>query len=198
MRCGARAMAAVCGTRKQPSTSKSRSSSGRISSTETRHCGACETSSQPATARGISTPVAGSTSSIMTFWKSSAPATRVAHLLEHLVDRAALGQPRGDLQQLLERGPVARGLDGLLRALQGAGGQRDHGHEQVELVVGRAHAGDRLADRHDAEQVPVGVPAGHEQLVAGDPGVGGLGAPAGRARSARRARGPTSRRSPRG
>ena len=96
----------------------------------------------------------------------------VAHLLEHLVDRAALGQARGDLQQLLERGAVARGLDRLLRALQSAGGERHHGHQQVELVVGGAHAGDRLADRDDAEQVPVGVPAGHEELVAGDPGVG--------------------------
>ena len=103
------------------------------------------------------------------------PGDAVAHLLEHLVDRARLGQARGDLQQLLERVAVARGLDGLLRALQGAGGERHHGHEQVELVVGRAHAGDRLADRDDAQQVPVGVPAGHEELVAGSPGVGGLG-----------------------
>ncbi|MGZ8634096.1 MAG: hypothetical protein ACXWZZ_09630 [Solirubrobacteraceae bacterium] len=73
--------------------------------------------------------------------------------------------------QLLERDAVARRLDRLLRALQGARGQRHHGDEQVELVVGRPRAGDRLADGDDAEQVAVGVPTGHEQLVAGDPGV---------------------------
>ena len=75
VRCGMRAMAAVCGTRKQPSTSKAGSSSGRIAVTDTPHCGASETSFHPATARGVSRPVSGSTSSIMTFWKSSAPAT---------------------------------------------------------------------------------------------------------------------------
>ena len=170
-----RAMAAVCGTRKQPSTSKAGSSSGRISSTDTRHCGASETSSQPATARGVSSPVSGSTSSIMTFWKSSAPATPSHTSWSTSSIERALGQARGDLQQLLERVAVACGLDGLLRALQGARGERHHGHEQVELVVGRAHAGGRLADRDDAQQVPVGVPAGHEQLVARDPGVGRLG-----------------------
>ena len=110
----------------------------------------------------------------MTFWKSSAPATPSHTSWSTSSIERRSESARGNLQQLLERGPVARGLDGLLRALQGTGGQRDHGHEQVELVVGGAHARHRLADRHDAEQVAVGVPAGHEQLVAGDPGVGGL------------------------
>ena len=95
----------------------------------------------------------------------------VADLLQHLVDRVVARKARGDLQQLLERGAVARGLDRLLGALQRARGQRDDRDEQVELVVGRAQAGDRLADRDDAEQVAVGVPARHEQLVAGHPGV---------------------------
>ena len=173
VRCGVRAMAAVCGTRKQPSTSKAGSSSGRISSTETRHCGACEHVVPAGDGARHQQPGRGVDELDHDLLEVQRAGDAVAHLLEHLVDRAALGQARGDLQQLLERGAVARGLDGLLRALQGARGERDHGHEQVELVVGRAHAGDRLADRDDAEQVPVGVPAGHEQLVAGDPGVGG-------------------------
>ena len=75
LRCGVRAIAVACGTRKQPSTSNSGSRSGRISSTETRHSGAAATPSQPTTARGVSRPVSGSTSSIMTFWKSSASDT---------------------------------------------------------------------------------------------------------------------------
>ncbi len=75
LRWGMRATAVVWGIRKQPSTSKAGSSSGRISSTETRQSGASASASQPATARALSSPVSGSTSSIITFWKSSAPET---------------------------------------------------------------------------------------------------------------------------
>ena len=104
----------------------------------------------------------------MTFWKSSAPATPSqtswsTSSIERRSDRR-----EETCSSCSSAVPVARGLDGLLGALQGARGERDHGHEQVELVVGRPHAGDRLADRDDAEQVPVGVPAGHERS-AGSP-----------------------------
>ena len=152
-----------------------------------------QTPSQPATARGVSSPVSGSTSSIMTFWKSSAPETPSqtscsTSSIERRSDRREETCSSCSSAMRWRAASTASWAPCRARAVE-----RHHGHEQVELVVGRPQAGDRLADGDDAEQVAVGVPAGHEELVAGDPGVVARGRRLGRARSARRARDQTSR-----
>src|SRR5439155_754732 len=70
---------------------------------------------------------------------------------------------------------------GLLERERRVAADRD---EEVELGVGRAPAGDRLAERQDREHVAVGVAARDEQLVARAPRAvvlarSGLGHPAG-------------------
>ena len=95
----------------------------------------------------------------------------VADRLQDLVDREGLGEARGHLKQLLERGPVAGGLLGLLGALDRDRGVVGHRHEHVQLLVGRDAPARGLVDRQDADQVAVGLPQRHEQRVERMPAV---------------------------
>jgi hypothetical protein len=56
--------------------------------------------------------------------------------------------------------------------LDGHRGVRGDGAEDLELVLARAAAGQRLVDRQDAEQGAVGRAQRYEQRVLGVPGVG--------------------------
>jgi hypothetical protein len=73
---------------------------------------------------------------------------------------------------VLARGAMAAGLLGAVRLLErerGVAGDRD---QEVELVVRRPPARDRLAERDDREDLALGVDAGDEQLVARAPCAG--------------------------
>jgi hypothetical protein len=88
---------------------------------------------------------------------------------EHLLDRAAPGQPRRDAQQVLDRRAVAVGLGGLLGVLDGERGMAAHGAQDLELRIRGPAAVDRLVDRDDAEQAAGRGPQGHEEGVLGMP-----------------------------
>ena len=97
----------------------------------------------------------------------------VADELQHRVDRDAAGQMGGDLDEPLERGAPLRALRGRLHGLDRGGRVMCDGDEDVELVVGRAPAGDGLRHRDHAEHPAVGGLHRHEQLVLRPPRVRG-------------------------
>ena len=95
----------------------------------------------------------------------------VAHRLQDGVDVVRLGQPSGYLEHALEHALVLDVVGGVLGNLQSQRGVARDGHERLELGVGRAPAGLRLVDRDRPEEVAAAVAQGHEQGVAGQPGI---------------------------
>ena len=99
-------------------------------------------------------------------------ADAVADGVEHLVDRAPLGERGGQAQQMADGDALALGGGGLLGVLERQGGVLGHADDQVELlVVGPAAVG-RLVDREDPEDLAGGRAERHEEGVLGAPGVG--------------------------
>jgi hypothetical protein len=98
-------------------------------------------------------------------------ADALAHRLEDLPRVEGLGKPRGDAEQLLERGPVARGVGRRLRGLDGERRVLGDSNEDVELLVARPASGARLVNGENPEQVSGAVPHRHDQRVLRMPGV---------------------------
>ena len=95
-----------------------------------------------------------------------------AHLAQDLGVRGLAGDARRHGEQLLERALVPRGLRRLAHRLDGERRMVDERDENLEVVVGRPPAADRLVDRDDPEQEAAVVAHRDEERVLGIPGVG--------------------------
>ena len=100
-----------------------------------------------------------------------------AYLAQDLGVRGLTGDAGRHGEQLLERTLVPRRVRRFAHRLDGEGRMVDERDENLEVVVGRAPAADRLVDRDDAEQEAPVVAHRNEERVLRIPGIGMAGPP---------------------
>ena len=172
-----RAQASRPGSRKQPSTSNSRSSRRSQRSRRRRSASAATSCGRPADDRPRHRALRGGVDELD---RDVAEAQRRpdagADLLHDRVDRERLGQA-GRTRAAGARAPCggARPPRRPARPARAWAAWAASADEHREVVVGRPAPGDGLVDRHDAEHVPLAVAQRHEERVLGVPGVGAVG-----------------------
>ncbi len=95
-----------------------------------------------------------------------------AHGVQRLLGRGAAVELGRDAQEVLDRGVVTRALGLRLGVLDRDGDVRRHRAQDLEVVVGRAPAAERLVHREEAQDLRSGAEERHEERVVGVPGVG--------------------------